>query len=97
MEDSHGITVVENFNFDINFIMPGQQRFRNQGKNSVSSIVGSYKSAVTKLAHPINSCFGWQARFYDHIVQSDQEFNMIRQYIDDNPANWGKDKYFGKV
>jgi len=30
-------------------------------------------------------------------VQSDQEFNMIRQYIDDNPANWGKDKYFGKV
>ena len=97
MEDSHDFTVDQDLNSEVNFITPGQQRFRNQGKNSVSSIVGSYKSAVTKLAHQINSSFGWQARFYDHIVQSDQEFNMIRQYIDDNPANWGKDKYFSKV
>jgi len=29
----------------------GQQRFQNMGKNSVSSIIGSYKSAVTKHAH----------------------------------------------
>jgi len=26
----------------------GQNRFQNQGKNTVSSIVGGYKSAVTK-------------------------------------------------
>ena len=26
----------------------GQQRFQNQGKNTVSSIIGGYKSAVTK-------------------------------------------------
>ena len=97
MENSHDFTVERDFNSEANLITPGQQRFRNQGKNSVSSIVGSYKSAVTKQAHLINSCFGWQARFYDHIVQSDREFKMIRQYIGDNPANWGKDKYFGKV
>lgn len=29
----------------------GQQRFQNQGKNSVSSIIGSYKSAVTRHAN----------------------------------------------
>ena len=31
-------------------INPGQNRFQNIGKNTVSSIIGSYKSAVTK--HP---------------------------------------------
>jgi len=96
IENFHDFTVEQDFNSDINLNTPGQQRFRNQGNKSVSSIIGSYKSAVTKQAHLINSCFGWQARFYDHIIQSDREFNMIRQYIDDNPANWGKDKYFDK-
>ena len=28
-----------------------QKRFRNQGKNTISSIIGSYKSAVTKHAN----------------------------------------------
>lgn len=28
---------------------PKKSRFRNQGKNTLSSIIGSYKSAVTKL------------------------------------------------
>lgn len=87
-------SIEKDFDFDTDFITPGQRRFRNQRKDTVSSIIGSYKSAVTNHAHRINSCFGWQARFYDHIVQSDQEFNRIRQYIDDNPANWGKDNYF---
>lgn len=96
MDDPHDFTDNQDFNSEVNQIIPGQQRFRNQGKNSVSSVMGSYKSAVTKQAHQINSCFGWQARFYDHIVQSDREFKMIQQYIDDNPANWGKDKYFEK-
>ena len=36
-----------------------QNRFQNQGKNTISSIVGSYKSAVTKLAHKLNLKFQW--------------------------------------
>ncbi len=34
-------------------------RFRNQGKNTISSMIGSFKSAVTKFAHSINTDFGW--------------------------------------
>lgn len=96
MENSPDFTIEKDFDSDIDLITPGQQRFRNQEKNNVSSIIGSFKSAVSNQAHQIKSSFGWQARFYDHIVQSDREFNRIRQYIDDNPANWAKDKYFGK-
>ena len=96
MENPHDFTVEKDFGSEVNLITPGQQRFRNQEKNSVSSIIGSYKSAVSNQAHRVKANFGWQTRFYDHIVQSDREFKMVQQYIDDNPANWGKDKYFGE-
>jgi putative transposase len=32
-------------------IHTGQNRFQNQGKNTITSIVGGYKSAVTKHAN----------------------------------------------
>ncbi len=49
---------------------PGQQRFQNQGKNTVSSIIGSYKSAVSKHAHRLKINFDWQPRFYDRIIRN---------------------------
>jgi putative transposase len=92
---SSDIDFKEDFNSAINDITPGQKRFRNPGKDNISSIIGSYKSAVSKKAHPLISCFDWQTRFYDHIIQSDTELDRIRQYIKENPAKWINDKYFG--
>ncbi len=70
----------------------GQQRFQNIGKNSVSSIVGSYKSAVTKHAHRLGFEFAWQTRFYDHIIRNEASFQTINNYIINNPVNWQEDK-----
>jgi hypothetical protein len=72
----------------------GQQRFQKIGKNSVSSIVGSYKSAVTKHAHRLGYEFQWQTRFYDHIIRDDTSFQKISNYIINNPVNWQEDKFF---
>ncbi len=36
----------------------------------------------------------WQRNFYDHIVRNEEELNNIRQYIIDNPANWGLDENY---
>ena len=72
----------------------GQQRFQNIGKNSISSIVGSYKSAVTKHAHRLGLEFAWQSRFYDHIICDTKSFQNITRYIINNPANWRGDKFF---
>lgn len=71
----------------------GQQRFRNQGKNSLSSIVGSYKSAVTKHANRLELPFAWQSRFHDHIIRNDAEYYRIEKYILNNPKNWKEDKF----
>jgi hypothetical protein len=71
----------------------GQQRYQNPGKNSVSSIIGSYKSAVTKHANRLGLAFGWQTRFHDHIIKNDAEFIRIANYIENNIANWNSDKF----
>jgi REP element-mobilizing transposase RayT len=69
-------------------------RFQNPGKNTISSIVGSYKSAVTKHARRLGFDFGWQTRFHDHIIRDDAEYQRINDYIESNPANWAKDKFY---
>jgi putative transposase len=74
----------------------GQQRFQNIGKNSISSIVGGYKSAVTKHANRLGFDFAWQVRFHDHIIRDEKSFNFISQYIINNPEKWEDDKFYSK-
>ena len=78
---------------------PAEQRFQNQGQNTISSIIGSYKSAVTKhcnrlqLTFKNDLVFGWQTRFHDHIIRNDAEYQRINNYIENNPKNWNNDKF----
>ena len=74
----------------------GQSRFQNIGKKSVSSIVGSYKSAVAKHANRLGHHFKWQSSFHDHIIRNDDAYQRIADYIDTNPANWSSDKFFNQ-
>jgi putative transposase len=69
-------------------------RFRNQGKNTVSAMVGSFKSAVTKWCNENKFPFKWQSRFHDHIIRDKDEFRRIKNYIHSNPANWKEDKFY---
>lgn len=73
----------------------GQQRFQNIGKNSISSIIGSYKSAVTKHANRLGIEFAWQTLFYDHIIRDNDAYQRIHQYIINNPLKWKEDKFCG--
>jgi REP element-mobilizing transposase RayT len=62
---------------------------------SLSTIIRSYKSAVTKWAG-LNgySSFVWQARFHDSIIRDEASLNRVRQYIIDNPLKWVTDNYY---
>ena len=73
--------------------LPGKTRFQNIGKNTISSIVGSYKSAVTRHANRLEIENGWQAGFHDHIIRNHAEYNRIENYIIKNPQNWDDDKF----
>mgnify|MGYP002863282802 CR=1 FL=1 len=71
----------------------GKTRFQNPGKNSISSIVGNYKSAVTKHAHRLGYDFEWQTRFHDHIIRDEKAFLNISNYILNNPRKWQEDEH----
>ena len=62
--------------------------------NSIPTIIRSFKSAVTCHINPKIVFFGWQTRFYDHIVKDQKEYFKIKKYIQSNIKNWNKDKYF---
>jgi len=61
---------------------------------SVGAIVRSYKSAVTKWCNENNLLFGWQARYYDHIIRDKKDYLRIKKYIINNSKNWDDDKFF---
>ena len=72
----------------------GRQRFQNQGKNSISSIIGAYKSAVSRHAHRLGFDFAWQSRFYDNIIRDDKTYKKIVEYVQNNPLKWEEDRFY---
>lgn len=69
-----------------------KNEFGPQSKN-LSSIIRGFKSAVTIQAKRINPDFGWQSRFYDHIIRNPKSYDVISQYIIDNPKKWVDDEF----
>ena len=55
---------------------------------SLSVVVRSYKSAVTKYAHKYDTIFSWQPGYYDTIICTTGQLSRIRRYISDNAQNW---------
>ena len=62
--------------------------------NTIGSIINQYKRIVTINARLIHADFAWQSRFHDHIIRNAQSFEIIQDYIANNPLNWEKDKFF---
>jgi REP element-mobilizing transposase RayT len=62
--------------------------------NTISSIIRSYKSAVTKYCNRLELPMEWQPRFHDHIIRNDESFQRITEYIINNPANWPGDNLY---
>jgi len=34
----------------------------------------------------------WQRNYYEHIIRNEESYQRIKEYIINNPQNWGKDK-----
>ena len=90
----HGIIIINNN------VETGQCPVSTVGKNhtknsnTLSSIIGSYKSICTKRINKMQNRinFRWQSRFYDHIIRNEKSLYNIRNYIINNPASWNKDR-----
>jgi putative transposase len=65
---------------------------------TLGSLIRSFKGSVTTRINTIRNKRGqpiWLRNYYEHIIESEQEYFSIANYIHDNPMNWGyKDEYF---
>ncbi len=59
---------------------------------TISTIIRSYKSVVTKHAKQFDAKFAWQPRFHDHIIRNQISFENIQKYILNNPFKWKEDR-----
>ncbi len=62
---------------------------------SLGALIAGFKSAVTKQINQIRQTPGgglWQRNYWEHIIRNEDEFNRIREYIVNNPAQWDLDQ-----
>lgn len=61
--------------------------------DNLSRVIRWYKGRTTFQCRSIHADFGWQTRFYDHIIRDEESGKKIQKYILTNPSRWDKDKY----
>jgi len=61
----------------------------------LSAIVQNFKSITTRKINTARGMPGtpvWQRNYYEHVIRTDEELKVIRQYILNNPATWTTDE-----
>lgn len=88
----HGIIIINDNNV-------GTGRDLSLQKNkikSLSELIGAFKTTSSKKIHENHRIglprFQWQRSFYDRIIRNNHELCRIRNYIKNNPINWGRDR-----
>jgi putative transposase len=68
-------------------------RFSHPVPGSLGTIVGAYKSSVTREARRLTArAFTlWQVDYNDERIRTQAVLDRLRRYIADNPARWQKD------
>ena len=71
------------------------QKPKGPKPQSIGSIIGSFKSAVTNRARTYKGARDqiWQRNYHEHVIRDEGDLWAIRNYIQNNPSNWAKDEY----
>ncbi|MGB5289071.1 MAG: transposase [Ignavibacteriaceae bacterium] len=95
----HGIPII-NSRDKARLVPTAEKReFGRPVANSLSTIVGSFKSAVTRRINEFRNSSGklvWQKNYFEHIIRNENDLNNIRKYIELNPLKWELDEYYIK-
>ncbi len=62
-------------------------------RGALSTIIRSYKSAVTREARLIVPPFKWQPRFYESIIRNESMYLEVAEYIRNNERQWALDRF----
>jgi putative transposase len=71
--------------------------FGNAVANSIPTIVGAFKSAVSRRINALQSTPGgnvWQRNYHEHVIRDERDLARIREYIANNALKWELDRYY---
>lgn len=72
---------------------------------SLSDVVHRFKTMTTKRYtdgvkregwRPFPNTL-WQRNYWEHVIRNDQDLNIIREYINKNPAQWELDELYAET
>jgi REP element-mobilizing transposase RayT len=67
----------------------------NSKRNSLDTIIGLYKSGVTRKIRKYSPNISvWQRSFHDRVIRCQAEYEKVWSYIDTNPQRWSKDCFY---
>lgn len=67
----------------------------NGTSKTIGSVVRGFKIGVTKWVRQNTDIHHlWQRDYYEHIIRNDSAYYKISTYIQNNPLNWGEDKFY---
>lgn len=97
------------FNYEKNFVIEKETRLIASLRDNIGGICGDknpmlhdniskiirwYKGRCTYESRKMVSIFGWQSRFYDYIIRNSKSFDIIQNYIFENPSKWENDTFY---
>lgn len=75
-----------------------KQYRRLRRKMLIPMIIGKFQQQTSKQINILRNTPGaktWQPNYHDHVIRDKQEYERIRLYIINNPANWENDTLNG--
>jgi putative transposase len=95
----HGIICIENAVGAKNFSpLPIRQPRPRGTSKTIGSIVRGFKIGVTKWIRQYTSSNDvWQRNYWEHIIRDDAKLHSIREYINNNPAQWELDELYAET
>ena len=68
---------------------------KREGKTNLNSVVGLFKSGVSREIHKYDpNLVVWQRSFHDHVIRGQKDYQKIWSYIDTTPMRWDSDCFY---
>ncbi len=62
---------------------------------TIQQIVSLYKAGVSrKIRKRDPKRIVWQRSFYEHVIRNQNDYDMIWNYIENNPVKWEMDRFY---
>ena len=68
----------------------GSSRTPTPTNQRIPALISTMKRLINKESNEKV----WQRNYYEHIIRNEKEYLAILEYIENNPYNWEKDKYY---